>query len=306
MSVYTNITENDAQAVLDARGAGRLQQMEGIPRGIENSNFYLRSDTGEFVLTLLERQEPSCLFFSLRLMEAAADAGLPVSRPIRSRQGWLWDCIVVRPTILVERCPGEHLESPNAAQVEDLGRVLAGLHGLDPSGLPPSPPDPFDDRWRDARVAELKDELDADERTLLDRALDVVRSLDLAGLEKVPIHADVFRDNTLFQGERVSGLVDLYYAHLGSRGYELAIASNDFCRDGSGGFDPELEAALMRGYGELDEAEALPGLRVWAALRFWLSRLADAVAPRCGSMPLTKDPAEFRAVLAARLDELGA
>lgn len=312
MAVYTRVEHYELQPILDAAGLGRLQRIEGIPRGVENSNYYLDTVTAEgpraFVLTIIERQPESALHYSWALMAALSDLGFPCPRPIHPRVGDPWPRIRGRPAVIVSRLPGEHVQRPTPAQCASVGGLLARLHGLE--GLPEDDPgDQHGPDWRERTAAAVRPGLDPVGQELLDRALDLARELDGLPLPRRVIHADVFRDNTLFDGEAVTGLVDLHYAHPGPRLYDLAVAANDFCRaDDDASLDPDRVASLLDAYSarhvfEAVEREAWRSMLAVAASRFWLSRLHDAHRPRPGAMPVIKDPEEFRRVLDRRLSE---
>ncbi len=305
MSVFTPLQRDELDAFLAPYRLGRLRDFEGIAAGSENSNFFVSLERGEYVLTLVERGPVADLPFFIELLDVLHQARLPVPFAIRTEAGEALRSLAEKPALLQPRLAGKHVASPNAHHCAEVGRWLARLHlatrdriierrsdrGLDwmqqegPSLAMSLPPEPLE-LLRDglAEIAELKPKILA--------------------LPRANLHADLFRDNVLFEGSHLTGVIDFYNACSGPMLYDLAIAVNDWCSHPNGELDDERSQALLAAYSALrrfSPAEAelwRPMLRV-ACVRFWLSRLI-AKQNFAGQSVLIKDPDEFCRLLAAR------
>lgn len=311
MSVYTPVTIAELEALLGPDLP--VLALEPIHHGIENSNFFvtLRLDDQpvEAVLTVFEALRPSQLPFFIDLLARLAAVGLPVpaALPLGLEQPLqLGD----KPALISRRLHGEHPLTPTPAQCHEIGNALATLHGatLSLSARPPQdwPLDHCLDRGRFWQA-----QLAGESAATLAAAVARLATVDFSALPTGLVHADLFRDNTLFVGDALTGLLDFYAACEDAWLYDLAVTANDFCRAADGAHLAEdLVAALLAGYQQqrpLTAAEraAWPDMLLRAALRFWLSRLeqqakniAEGVDP---ALVQTKDPREFERVAAAHL-----
>lgn len=300
MSVFTPLSHEQMQQLLAPQQLA-LVRFAPASEGIENSNFFVTAvnEQGiqqELVLTLLEQlQMPATRWFQALLIHLAAD-GLPVPQPVGALQQFAGKPVVLAPCL-----PGQHPLHPTTTQAQALGRMLAQLHASD--FCTPSPV--ANER---IRLAELAQQLPRLPAVWQARAKQLLAAWqDTASPDNYHlIHGDLFRDNSLFVGDELSGLLDFYHASFELPVYDLAIALNDWALDEQARPQPQLAQALLDGYRErapLPTPELLPLALAVAALRFWLSRLAasdkTASAGR-GSKP----PAEFAAKLALRWDEL--
>lgn len=301
MSVFTPVSEAQMRDFLQCYALGELRGLKGIEEGIENSNFFLTTTTGEYVLTLFERTPEADLPYFLGVMAHLSQAGIPSAQPQLRRDGDILGRLNGRTAAIVERLEGRGVERPSASQCASLGRVLAQLHraGGNYPGHRPNCRGPV--WWTDAAES-LRGHLDAAAQALLDDEIAWQASIDDAALPGGVIHADLFRDNALFAGERLSGLIDFYYACNDAWIYDLAVCLNDWVLNVSDGPDPATADALLQAYAAeraFDPVEhALwPAKLRAAALRFWVSRLLDWHFPRAGELTYAKDPAEFERIL---------
>ncbi len=301
MSVFTPVSESELRAFLAQYDQGELRDYRGIEEGIENSNFFVSTTAGEFVLTLFERTPAADLPYFLGVMEHLSAAGIPSARPMHGRDGAVLRELNGRAAALVERLDGRGAMQPSPAQCAALGQTLARMHraGADFDGHRPNCRGPA--WWRGCAEA-LQGHLPQAQQRLLDEEIAHQAAVDDAGLPGGVIHADLFRDNALFDGERLSGLIDFYYACNDSWLYDLAVCVNDWVINPSGVFDEAAYRALLQAYaGERAFTPAEQDL--WrdklraAALRFWVSRLYDWHFPRPGELTYRKDPAEFERIL---------
>lgn len=305
MSVYTSVTPDQLRQWLAAYDLGELADMKGIAAGIENTNYFVDTTAGRFVLTLFEKLRPEELPFYLGLMTHLSAAGIPCPRPIPNRAGNVLGTLCGKPATLVSRLPGRDVEDANAVQCAQVGEMLAHMH-LAVRSYPATMPNPRGQPWWRAAALEVSPRMPAEEVKLLEQEL-AFQARPLAGdLPRGAVHADLFRDNVLFDGAKIGGVIDFYFACTDSLLYDLAVTVNDWCIDARCGLDPDRSRALLRAYQAvrpLEQAEvaAWPRMLRAAALRFWLSRLFDFHCPRPGVLTFAKDPGHFRRVLQSRI-----
>jgi len=304
VAVYTRVGRAALERFLEDYHVGGLVAFEGIRGGIENTNYAVDTTAGRYILTLFEVFGAAELERFLALMTWLAGRGFPGARPVPDRGGRTLRSLEGRPAALVVRLPGEGVKASAAAHCAAVGRVLATLHRIG-ADYPRTVPDIRGARWHLATARRLLPVLDRERAALLREELEHQRRVRRRGAPRGVVHADLFRDNVLFEGERVSGVIDLYYACTGPLVYDLAVAANDWCARTDGGLDPGRVRALLGAYAarrRLVPAEAglWPAMLRAAALRFWLSRLHDAHFPRAGELTRTKDPEPLRTVLLHR------
>lgn len=297
MSVYTKVGRDELTAWLQPLGLGELIDHAGIAAGMQNSNYFVTTASGRFVLTLFERIETSSLDFYLALQDKLAHSGIPSPRPVADGEGRYWRNLAGKPAALLTCLPGAALESPGAEHCRAVGDMLARLHRA-AADLPNPLPNPCGTAWRQAVGKTLLPLLAPDERDLLADELAFQAAQDYSALLRGVIHADLFRDNVLWDAAGgLSGVLDFYFAGEDALLFDLAVVANDWCSDDA------ARAALIAGYASqrlLTEAEraAWPAMRRAAALRFWLLRLEVRHQPRQGEVVTIKNPDDFRHLLA--------
>lgn len=308
MAVYTEVSTEQASQLLATLGLGELLALQPVASGIENTNYFVSSNHGDWVLTLFERLRADQLGYYLALMQHLARQELPVPGPQADAAGRLLHQVAGKPAALVNRLPGFSLELPNAHHVQQLGRTLAQMHHAVAS-FTEVQPNLRGAAWREATAHTVRRLLSPDDAALLDQEMQHQQQMwpQAQALPHGAVHADLFRDNVLFDGlpgrERVSGVFDFYFAGHDSLAYDLAVVLNDWCIDlHSGQLLTDRAEVLLAAYQSQRpltgaELRLLPSLRRAAALRFWLSRLADWHGPRDARLLTPKDPQHFQRVL---------
>jgi len=297
LSVYTPVGREELAAWLQPLGLGELLDHAGIAAGMQNSNYFVTTAAGRFVLTLFESIEPSALDFYLALQDRLAGCGIPCPQPLTDGEGRRWRWLAGKPASLLSCLPGVALENPAPAHCRAVGAMLARLH-LAAAEMPEPLPNPCGAAWRQRTGEALLPLLAPDERQLLADELAFQAAQDWSALPRGVIHADLFRDNVLWAADgRLSGVLDFYFAGEDALLFDLAVVANDWC------FDTPALAALIAGYAGLrplgePESAAWPGMRRAAALRFWLLRLEARHRPRTGAVVTIKNPDHFRHLLA--------
>ncbi len=304
MSVFTPVTPEALSVWLQRYAVGRLAHLQGISAGVQNSNFFVTTTLGRYVLTLFESIPRAELPFYLHLMAHLARCGLPVPAPIADRDNEYLGTLADKPAVLVARLSGASDLSPDSARCARVGAMLAGLH-LAGLSYRRHQDNPRGAAWRTATAAQLRPYLTAAEQTLLDEELAFQAGVAVDALPRGVIHADLFRDNVLWDGDHIGGVIDFYFAGVDALLFDVAVTVNDWCSNADGSLDAVRCAALLDAYHAerpftSAESVAWPAMLRAAALRFWLSRAADYHLPREGEMVLVKNPDEYRDILRLR------
>ena len=307
MSVYTPISRAELSEWLRGYSVGRLESFEPIEAGIENTNYFVTTSEGRYVLTLFERLPAEELPFYIELMAHLARHGIPCPAPIADLADRYLGSLNGKPAALVTRLAGRSIERPGEAECGELGMLLGRMHlaARSYAGYLENPRGP---KWWRFAAREVRPFLDEASARLLDSELAFQAEHRLPDLPRGPVHADLFRDNALFADGRVCGVVDFYFAGVDRLLYDVAVCANDWCLA-----DPQADVrlergrtrALLAGYQTVRqlgdaEREAWPVMLRAAALRFWLSRLYDFHLPRAGMLVHAHDPGHFARVLAQR------
>lgn len=318
MAVYTEVSPDDlARWLADRRaGLGAVRALTPIAQGIENTNYFVDADTGRYVLTLLERTAPDAIDFPIALMKHLATHGIRCPEPQVGADGRLWAPLNGKPATLATRLPGRQVDQPGPEHCAALGRLLARMHEAAASFAGPVPPNPRGLAWWPLAAGDVAPGLAlATARMLVDEiATQHAFATSPAGrsLPRSAVHADLFRDNALFDKDGEPGIIDFYFACEESWLFDLAVTINDWCAAAPGQasvYEPRRLAALLGGYVTVRplrpvEVDALPTLLRAAALRFWLSRLHDRALPRDASLLAAKDPEPFEHLLRRLRDDV--
>lgn len=318
MAVFTQVSDADARALMRSLVLGDLVALEGIQGGIENTNYFCTtrpSDGGaaqEWVLTLFERLTAEQLPFYLYLMKHLAQAGIPVPDPQGDQSGDILHHVAGKPAAVVNRLAGQSELVPGAPHCAAVGAMLARMHcaGRD---FDRCQPNLRGLAWWNDTAPTVLPFLAAPQAALLRAELayqnHVAALPAYAALPRGPVHADLFRDNVLFNGDTLTGFFDFYFAGVDSWLFDIAVCLNDWCVDlPTGRHDPERAQSLLQAYTavrplEAAERELLPALARAGALRFWISRLWDFHLPRDAALLTPHDPAHFERVLRQRIAE---
>jgi len=310
MAVFTPVTEEQAALLMSQLGLGELTDLRGIEGGIENTNYFATTDLGEYVLTLFERLNHEQLPFYLFLMKHLAEKGIPVPNPAANRDGDILHTLCDKPAAVVNRLLGKSQLAPDAVHCAEVGAMLARMHfaGEDYNR---SQPNLRGLAWWNDTVPVVLPFLDESQARLLQSELayqnHIAQGAAYQALPKGPVHADLFRDNVMFEGEKLTGFFDFYFAGHDTWLFDLSVCMNDWCIDlNSGEHAPDRALAMLNAYQEVRplrpaERQLLPAMLRAGALRFWISRLWDFYLPRDAAMLKPHDPTHFERVLRARL-----
>ncbi len=312
MSVFTSIDMPQLAAFLKSYSVGSPSGFTGIEAGITNSNFFIDTETGRYVLTIVEHESFTDVEWFMQLLAYLNKNNIPCAAPLQSISGGFTKPLAKKPATIVQYLQGSDKTDVNPNDCFALGQVLAHFHKSCQDYSQTGNKDRKDSRgteWRTATAEKVRNKLNTEEMDLLDHHMAADYATKMALLPTSVIHADLFKDNVLFDGDNISGIIDFYYACTGCMLYDLAITFNDWCRDNTTGIDQQLASALLNGYQSIRPLEPVehsswPDAVRCAALRFWLSRLDDLHFPPDAVTTYTKDPAPLQKILSSRPPEL--
>ena len=317
MAVFTEVAEDEARDLLRRLRLGELRDLRGIHGGIENTNYFVTTDNdgevGEYVLTLFERLSPAQLPFYLRLMKHLALHGIPVPEPHAvpglKQEDFLLH-IAGKPAAVVNRLRGHSELAPSQRHCAAVGAMLARMH-LAARDFPLSQPNLRGLPWWNETVPVVLPHVEPDQAALLRGELafqnHTARSPAYAALPRGPIHADLFRDNVMFEQGALTGFFDFYFAGVDSWLFDIAVCLNDWCVDlPTGAHQAGRADSFLQAYASVRplaaaERQLLPAMLRAGALRFWISRLWDFHRPREAALLKAHDPSHFERVLRQRV-----
>lgn len=323
MSVFTPLENSEIADFIAGFDLGGFVAAKGIAGGSENTNYFVDCESGHYVLTLVERGPGTELTFFVGLLEQLHQAGLPVPYAITDRQGVALHELKKRPALLQPRLPGRHVEQVGQNHCAAIGDLLAQLHAVNADAatelVRASDRGP---RWILSTAFSLLDHDWHQERGWLEPALMQLREwLEQSGdagpqaqLPSTVIHGDLFRDNALFDGTQLTGVIDFYNAATGWAIFDLAVCVNDWCVDATADNTAMLSEqrciALLQAYASrrpfsAAEKHCWPMMLQLAALRFWTSRQNYLAAHKGQEGILVKDPEHFRAVMRMHVSRIG-
>lgn len=309
MAVYTHVSALDLEVFLSAYDIGVATSLKGIAEGVENSNYFLETSAGRYILTLYEkRTAPGDLPYYLDIMGILAQKGLPCPLPITDKSGQALKKLNGKMACIISFLKGVSTDTPTAAHCQSVGVALAQMHSSlsdfakqkdNPLTLP---------AWQDLFHKNKKraDEIQPGLSAMIEKELTFLSAHWPKGLD-LPmgtIHADLFPDNVLFTDTAVSGLIDFYFSCYDYLAYDLAVCITAWCFDSQHIFQPHLAEGLIKGYQSIrpltnDEKTALPFFCRGACMRFLLTRLNDWFADTPGAVVNKKNPLDYMQKLTA-------
>lgn len=312
MAVFTPVSLDDLTEWIKQFPLGQALAIKGIASGIENSNFFITTSHGEYVLTIFENLNFEQLPFYLHLMRHLAQRGVLVPEPIPNHQGEIINPLHGKPASIVTKLDGAWEMHPRPAHCAEVGDMLAKMH-LAGRDYPLSQPNLRSLDWWNQTTPLVLPYIDADKQQLLTAEMHFQQAFFAShlyqALQQGPIHADLFRNNVMFVGEKLAGFFDFYFAGVDTWLFDVAVTINDWCIDlDSGALDLPRVRALLAAYHKVrpftdHEQQAWPAMLRAAALRFWISRLYDFYRPREAEMLIPHDPGHFERILRLRITQ---
>jgi len=316
MAVFTPVSNADAEALLKQYSLGELVALEGISAGIENTNYFLDTTKGRYVLTLFEVLTFEQLPFYIELMNHLAERGVPVPWPQRLNNQQLITELHQKPCVIVTRLKGSSVLDPEIEHCQLSAEILADIH-LAAQNFSIHQPNLRGLPWWQEKIPALYPFLDNAQKKLIDEALQEQLALSRSSLYQElpygPGHCDLFRDNVLFEQAhpaQMGGVIDFYFAGCDRWLFDVAVTVNDWCIDHQTGlFDEARLGAWLQAYHQkrpftATEEQLWPAMLRAAALRFWVSRLYDYYLPREAETLTPHDPTHFEKILQQRSSQL--
>ncbi|GAB3662195.1 homoserine kinase [Ramlibacter alkalitolerans] len=314
MAVFTEVSQAEASALLRELKLGELRELRGIQSGIENTNYFVTAEdmfgAREYVLTLFERLTFEQLPFYLHLMKHLAQHGIPVPDPQADRNGDILHTLCGKPAALVNKLAGRHELAPGPDHCAQVGAMLARMH-LAGRDYHRRQPNLRGLAWWNETVPVVLPFLDEAQASLIRSELayqnHVAAGAACTALPRGPVHADLFRDNVMFEDGQLTGFFDFYFAGVDSWLFDVAVCLNDWAIDlPTGRHDAQRASAFVQAYAAVRplsaaERQLLPAMLRAGALRFWISRLWDFHLPREASLLKPHDPGHFERVLRERI-----
>jgi len=305
MAVYTTVDDDALHLFLSKYDLGNVLSFAGIAEGVENSNYLLRTDRANYILTLYEKRvDPTDLPFFLELMETLAKAGMNCPLPVHASDGSVLQELEGRPCAIFTFLDGTWSRHPNRDKCAALGKALAQMH-LNAATMTRSRPNALGPlAWQPlfSEVKDHADDLGTGMAKQIQQRLDTIIAAWPTGLPEGIIHADLFPNNVLFIGDKLTGLIDFYFACNDIFAYDLGICINSWCFEADGSFNLTKSRAMIRGYNDIRplstaESEAIPVLAAGSAMRFFLTRLYDWIHTPADALVSPKNPMEYWAIL---------
>ncbi len=310
MAVYTEVSFDEAAALLHSLNLGPLQSIKGAAGGIENTNYFVDTERGHYVLTLFERLTFQQLPYYLHLMKHLAERGIAVPDPVADASGTILHRLKGKPAAVVNKLRGHHELAPTPEHCAQVGEMLARMH-LAALDYPRQQPNLRALSWWNETVPVVLPHLSPEQRSLILGELayqnHIAASSAWRSLPRGAVHADLFRDNVMFEDGQLTGFFDFYFAGSDTFLFDLGVGLNDWCIDlATGTHDAVRAAAFIEAYQRVrhltvQERGLLPAMQRAGALRFWISRVWDCHLPREAAVLKAHDPKHFERVLRERI-----
>ena len=306
MSVYTILKNKEFRDIISRYNIGSLKSSTGISDGITNTNYFLNTTKGKYVLTIFEDVKKSKVINYLKLMNFFSSEGLCAPEIMLTKSGDLLTTIKNKPCSIMQKLNGATVEKTNIDICRSLGKLIARFH-IASSKFKTKIINSRDIIWVEKTIDKLKNDVSKSQMKLLINARKVFTDFFNRKLPMGIIHSDLFRDNVLANKNNITGIIDYYYSFTGPLVYELAVIINDWCVNKDGSINKRRVEALIQSYNSVrkinkSEMKEINNAMVAASLRFYLSRLSDMVFPKVGEITHIKDPYIFENILVQRLN----
>ena len=306
MSVYTNLDSKDVKSLLNKYNIGTLKSYKGIADGITNTNYFVNTTKGKYVITIFEDISKSKVKKYLKLMNFFSEKNLCSPEIMLTKNEDILTDIKSKPCSIMQKLNGKTVVETNSELCGSIGRTIATFHCAS-KGFRKQIKNDRDIRWVEKSIDKIKNHVTADQMSILMLSKKVFKKLFNMNLPSGMIHSDLFRDNVLANKNNIEGIIDYYYSFNGPFIYELAVIVNDWCVNKDGSINKNKYNNFIKNYNRIrklspSENKQLNNAMIASGLRYYLSRLIDMIFPKVGEITHIKDPAVFEKVLIKRIN----
>ena len=306
MSVYTILKNKHIKEILSLYNIGSLKSFDGISDGITNTNYFLNTDKGKYVITIFEDIKKTKVTKYLKLMNFFSEKGLCAPEIMITKSGDLLTTVEKKPCSIMQKLSGKTVNESNNMLCKSLGEVIGTFHNFSQhyQGMISNS---RDIKWIEKTIKKIEGHLEPNQLNLIKRCSKVFKKLFSSNLPCGVIHSDLFRDNVLANNNKITGIIDYYYSFNGPLIYELAVIANDWCVNKNGSINATKYQSFINSYNSIrtmtkKEIKLMNNAMIAAGLRFYLSRLVDMIFPKVGEITHIKDPSTFENILKKRLE----
>ena len=306
MSVYTILKNKHIKEILSLYNIGSLKSFDGISDGITNTNYFLNTDKGKYVITIFEDIKKTKVTKYLKLMNFFSKKGLCAPEIMITKSGDLLTTVEKKPCSIMQKLSGKTVNESNNMLCKSLGEVIGTFHNFSQQyqGMISNS---RDIKWIEKTIKKIEGHLEPNQLNLIKHCSKVFKKIFSSNLPCGVIHSDLFRDNVLANNNKITGIIDYYYSFNGPLIYELAVIANDWCVNKNGSINAKKYHSFINSYNSVrtitkKEMKQMNNAMIAAGLRFYLSRLVDMIFPKVGEITHIKDPSTFENILKKRLE----
>ncbi len=306
MSVYTILKNKHIKEILSLYNIGSLKSFHGISDGITNTNYFLNTNKGKYVITIFEDIKKTKVTKYLKLMNYFSKKGLCAPEIMITKSGDILTTIQEKPCSIMQKLSGQTVNESNIKSCKSLGEVIGAFHNYSQKyqGIISNS---RDIKWVEKTTRRIEGHIDSNQLNLIKSCSKIFKKVFSLNLPSGVIHSDLFRDNVLANNNKITGIIDYYYSFNGPLIYELAIIANDWCINKNGSINTGKYQSFMNSYNSVRtitkmEMNQMNNAMIAAGLRFYLSRLVDMIFPKVGEITHIKDPSTFENILKKRID----
>ena len=306
MSVYTILKNKHIKEILSLYNIGSLKSFDGISDGITNTNYFLNTDKGKYVITIFEDIKKTKVTKYLKLMNFFSKKGLCAPEIMITKSGDVLTTVEKKPCSIMQKLSGKTVNESNNMLCKSLGEVIGAFHNFSQQyqGMISNS---RDIKWIEKTIKKIEGHLEPNQLNLIKHCSKVFKKIFSSNLPCGVIHSDLFRDNVLANNNKITGIIDYYYSFNGPLIYELAVIANDWCVNKNGSINAKKYHSFINNYNSVrtitkKEMKQMNNAMIAAGLRFYLSRLVDMIFPKVGEITHIKDPSTFENILKKRLE----
>ena len=306
MSVYTNLSTKDVSLLLSKYSIGTLKSFQGISDGITNTNYFLNTSKGKYIITIFEDITEIKVKKYLKLMNFFSNHNMCCPEIMFTKSGSILSTVKSKPCSIMEKLSGKTINTTNVSLCKSIGTIIGNFHTAG-SKYSSKISNSRDIKWVERNIAKIKNHISKEQLDILNYSSKIFRKIFEMKLPNGMIHSDLFRDNVLARGDKVTGIIDYYYSFNGPLIYELAVIINDWCVNKDGAINLVKYNSFLNSYNlerELTtvEKKQINNAMIAAGLRFYLSRLVDMIFPKVGEITHIKDPSVFETIVKKRIN----